>query len=130
MKRLTVNSLAWGNLKKRKKQYAALIAGIILAMVFSSGTLFFVSCLFSSQKELRRVRYGTADFIAFELTENDRQQLVGQNPGVEYAFAHMLGFAYTEEQEEGTAVGWLDETAREYYQPIVLEGRWPDQEGE
>ena len=71
MKRLTVNSLAWGNLKKRKKQYAALIAGIILAMVFSSGTLFFVSCLFSSQKELRRVRYGTADFIAFELTEDE-----------------------------------------------------------
>ena len=130
MKRLTVNSLAWGNLKKRKKQYAALIAGIILAMVFSSGTLFLVSCLFSSQKELRRVRYGTADFIAFELTEDDLRQLTGQNPGAVYGFGHMLGFAYTEEQEDGAAVGWLDETAMEYYQPIVLEGRWPEQEGE
>ena len=130
MKRLTVNSLAWGNLKKRKKQYAALVAGIVLAMVFSSGTLFFVSCLFSSQKELRRVRYGTADCIAFELTENDLRQLAGQDPGAVYGYAHMMGFAYTEEQEEGAAVGWLDETAKEFYQPIVLEGRWPEQEGE
>ena len=68
MKRLTVNTFALQSLRKRKKQYAALIAGIILAMVFSSGTLFFVSCLSSSQKELRRRDFGTADRIAFELT--------------------------------------------------------------
>ncbi|MBQ6120100.1 MAG: ABC transporter permease, partial [Clostridia bacterium] len=130
MKRLTVNTFALQSLKKRKKQYAALIAGIILAMVFSSGTLFFVSCLSSSQKEIRRRDFGTADRIAFELTEENFRQLVGQNPGVEYGLAHMLGFAYTEEPEEGAAVGWLDETAKEYYQPVVLEGRWPEAECE
>lgn len=130
MKRLTVNTFALQSLKKRKKQYAALIVGIILAMVFSSGTLFFVSCLSSSQKELRRRNFGTADNIAFELTEENFRQLVGQNPGVEYGVAHMLGFAYTEEPEEGAAIGWLDETAKEYYQPVVLEGRWPEAEGE
>ncbi len=130
MKRLTVNTFALQSLKKRKKQYAALIVGVILAMVFSSGTLFFVSCLSSSKKEIRRRDFGTADQIAFELTEENFRQLVGENPGVEYGVAHMLGFAYTEEQEEGAAVGWLDETAREYYQPVILEGRWPEKEGE
>ena len=130
MKRLTVNTFALQSLKKRKKQYAALIVGVILAMVFSSGTLFFVSCLSSSKKEIRRRDFGTADQIAFELTEENFRQLVGENPGVEYGVAHMLGFAYTEEQEEGAAVGWLDETAKEYYQPVILEGRWPEKEGE
>lgn len=130
MKRLTVNTFALQSLKKRKKQYAALIVGVILAMVFSSGTLFFVSCLSSSKKEIRRRDFGTADQIAFELTEENFRQLVGENPGVEYGVAHMLGFAYTEEQEEGAAVGWLDETAKEYYQPVILEGRWPEAEGE
>lgn len=130
MKRLTVNTFALQSLKTRKKQYAALIVGVILAMVFSSGTLFFVSCLSSSKKEIRRRDFGTADQIAFELTEENFRQLVGQNPGVEYGVAHMLGFAYTEDQEEGAAVGWLDETAKEYYEPVILEGRWPEAEGE
>lgn len=130
MKRLTVNTFALQSLKKRKKQYAALIVGVILAMVFSSGTLFFVSCLSSSKKEIRRRDFGTADHIAFELTEENFRQLVGENPGVAYGVAHMLGFAYTEEQEEGAAVGWLDETAKEYYEPVILEGRWPEAEGE
>ena len=130
MKRLTVNTFALQSLKKRKKRYAALIAGIILAMVFSSGTLFFVSCLFSSRKELKRQDFGTADHIAFELTEENFRQLNGQNPGVVYGLAHILGFAYTEEKEEGSAVGWLDEQAMEYYQPVILEGRLPNAEGE
>ncbi len=130
MKRLTAGAFARQSLKKRKKRYAALIAGIILSMVFSSGTLFFVSCLSSSKKEIRQRDFGTADKIAFELTEESFRQLTGQNPGVEYGVAHMLGFAYTEEQEEGAAVGRLDETAKEYYRPVVLEGRWPEAEGE
>ena len=131
MKRLTVNSLAWGNLKKRKKQYAALIAGIILAMVFSSGTLFFVSCLFSSQKELRRQDFGTADVIAYKLEEEDLPVMNAANPGIlKYGLAHMLGFAYTEEAEDGAAVGWLDEQATEFYQPVILEGCLPENTGE
>ena len=43
--RLTVNTLALGNLKKRKKQYTSLILGIILAMVFSSSVLLMVSSM-------------------------------------------------------------------------------------
>ena len=40
-KNLTVNKLAFGNLKARGKQYTLMIIGIILAMTFSSGTIFF-----------------------------------------------------------------------------------------
>ena len=130
MKRLTVNTFALQSLKKRKKQYAALIAGIILAMVFSSGTLFFVSCMFSSQKELRRRDFGTADYIVFSMAEEAVPLMEADNPGVRYGLAHMLGFVYTEEEEDGAAIGRLDEQATEYYQPVILEGRWPENAGE
>ena len=42
-KKLTVHTLALGNLKNRKKQSASLIIGIILAMVISSGVLLMFS---------------------------------------------------------------------------------------
>ena len=130
MKRLTVNTFALQSLRKRKKQYAALVAGIILAMVFSSGTLFFVSCMFSSQKELRRRDYGTADWIVFTMAEEDVPILAADNPGIRYGLSHVLGFVYTAEEEDGAAIGRLDEQATEYYQPVILEGRWPENAGE
>ena len=40
--KLTVNTLAMGNLKQRKKQYTIMIIGIILAMIFTSGVPFFI----------------------------------------------------------------------------------------
>ena len=130
MKRLTVNTFALQSLRKRKKQYAALIAGIILAMVFSSGTLFFVSCLSSSQKEIRRRDFGTADCLVFSMAQEDIPVLEADNPGIKYGLVHVLGFAYTDEAEDGSAIGWLDEQGTEYYQPVILEGRWPENAGE
>ena len=38
---LSVNRLAVGNLKMRKKQYIVLIIGIILSIAFSASILFF-----------------------------------------------------------------------------------------
>ena len=35
-RKLTINTLAMGNLKQRKKQYTILIISIILAMIFTS----------------------------------------------------------------------------------------------
>ena len=53
-KKLTVNRLAMGNLRARRKQYTLMIIGIILAMVFSSGVLFFVFCMASSLDEIEK----------------------------------------------------------------------------
>ena len=56
--KLTINKLAFGNLKARRKQYTLMIIGILLAMIFSSGTLFFVSCFQSSREEQARRESG------------------------------------------------------------------------
>ena len=51
-KKLTVNRLAMGNLKARKKQYTLMIIGIVLAMIFSSGVMFFGFTMLSSLQEI------------------------------------------------------------------------------
>lgn len=132
-KKLTINTLALGNLKKRKKQYAVLIIGIVLAMVFSSATIFFISCTKSSNEEFKRRTMGNFYFYLFA-----DDGIVDVEKGVrdgyveEYGYAHILGYAYTQEKgvEQGTPVAWLDETAKELYYPYFEEGRYPEAKGE
>ena len=130
MKRLTVNTFALQSLKTRKKQYAALIVGVILAMVFSSGTLFFVSCLSASRRELIRMEYSQANNIAYGVPKEGLQDLDAQKPEVEYGLAHVVGFGYTDDREKGAGIAWLDALAGELYYPVILEGRLPEKEGE
>ena len=62
-KKLTYNSLAMSTLKNRKKSYALMIIGIVLAMIFSSGVPFFASCLQSSREEMQYRKQGKQDTI-------------------------------------------------------------------
>ena len=132
-KKLTVNTLAMGNLKTRKKQYILLIIGIILAMVFSSGIMFFLSCTKTSNEEYKRRTMGNfygyyfapEDFVDVE--QGVKDGLVG-----EYGYAHILGYAYTDEKEldRGTPVAWLDEGAKKLYYVHFIDGRYPEAKGE
>ena len=67
--RLTVNTLALGNLKKRKKQYTSLILGIILAMVFSSSVLLMVSSMVESTRKMEQDTYGKQNGIYFNVRQ-------------------------------------------------------------
>ena len=62
-KKLTVNTLALGNIKNRKKQYTIMIIGIILAMVFSSSIVF----LYSAAQETNNANY----YKIFEFNVNN-----------------------------------------------------------
>lgn len=130
MKRMTVSRLAQNSLRRRKKQYITLTLGILLAMTFSSGTAFFVSCISASVKEAKRSEYTQAARIAFGLDEQGLAELDSQKPDLEYGLAHIVGYGYTEEEEDGAALAWLDTLAEELYYPVVLEGRLPEQPGE
>ena len=70
MKKPSVNTLALGNLKTHKKQYLLLIVGIILAIVFSSGTLFLISGIINGTNDLRERSIGRESAIFFGI--NDR----------------------------------------------------------
>lgn len=132
-KKLTVNTLAIGNLKQRKKQYTILIIGIILAMVFSSGIMFFISCMQSSNEEHQRRTMGNFYGYCFASGELvDAEQGVKDGLVENYGYAHILGYAYTNEKEmdQGTPVAWLDEEAKDLYYPRFQEGRYPASKGE
>ncbi len=131
-KKLTINTLAMGNLKQRRKQYTILIIGIILAMVFSSGIAFFVSCLMSSTEESNNRIYGRQDEIYIKATDFDFEVAMNKGYISEYALAHTIGFAYKDEEKNdlGTAVAWFDDKATEMYYPYLSEGRLPEKEGE
>lgn len=132
-KKLTVNSLAFGNLKMRKKQYTLMIIGIVLAMIFSSGVPFFVSCMNSSQEEARFRRQGKQDTIIVNAQNYDFTPAINQGAiDGEIGYAHVQSFVWNESEDssDGTMVGWLDERATELYYPQIIEGRMPEKEGE
>ena len=131
-RKLTINTLAMGNLKQRRKQYTILIIGIILAMVFSSGITFFISCWKSSTEETNRRLYGTQDEIFLNVTATDFENGKISEFLSGYSFAHTIGYAFKDEKnaDVGTAVAWLEEKAVDMYYPYLYEGRLPEKDGE
>lgn len=133
MKKLSINTLALGNLRERKKQYTVLILSIILAMIFVSGVPFFLSCLSSSQEELRIRRYGKQDYIYLNAQESffsavEGNETVESKPG----YMQVTSFVFSENasEEKGAYVGKLDIRARELYHQILLEGEYPQNDSE
>lgn len=131
-KKLTVNTLALGNLKQRRKQYTIMIIGIILAMVFSSSVLFMTSAVLDSRNELKDVRFGKQEIIWSNVTEDNVQKakdegLIGKN-----GYAHIIGTVSSTDKNyyDMASVGWFDETANELANPLLMEGSMPTKENE
>ena len=131
-KKLTINRLAMGNLKTRRKQYTILIIGFILAMGFASGIPFFLSCWQSSAEETQRRLFGTQNAIFLNATDANFEKGTLAELVADYSFAHTIGFAYKDEAnaDVGTAVAWLEDKAVEMYYPYLYEGRLPEADGE
>ena len=126
-KKLTFNSLAFGNLKHRKKQYTLLIIGIILSMVFSSSVLFLVTSAFSTIEEARYKKFGKEDCIFYNLQNYKNVDECLEEYYDSFGFAHVLGYLSPigGEKETGTVVAWLDDTAVDIYNLNIKEGRLP-----
>ncbi len=131
-KKLTFNSLAFGNLKHRKKQYTLLIIGIILSMVFSSGFVFFVSSAVTSAIETHNYKYGKQSEIVTNVVTNDSLEAVLNETYEDHGYMRILGAITTvdSEIELGTAVGWLDEGGKELYYQSLSEGKMPQKKNE
>ena len=131
-KKLTFNSLAFGNLKHRKKQYTLLIIGIILSMVFSSSVLFLVTSAFSTIEEARYKKFGKEDCIFYNLQNYKNVDECLEEYYDSFGFAHVLGYLSPigGEKETGTVVAWLDDTAVDIYNLNIKEGRLPKKSNE
>ncbi|MCM1544212.1 MAG: ABC transporter permease [Ruminococcus sp.] len=132
-KRLSVSRLAFGNIKMHKRQYTLLIISIILAMIFSAGTVFFVSCMNTSKKQLQYESYGEQTDVMispedFDFESGVKNGYIDAMPG----YMNIISFAYSKEKGEsrGFAVCSMDETAKQLYHVIVTAGRYPEKAGE
>ena len=131
-KKLTINTLALGNLKQRRKQYTIMIIGIILAMVFSSSVLFLTSAILDSTKELKNERLGKQEIIWSCTTEEMVQEAKDQNIIGEYGYGHIIGSISSTDENyyDMASVGWLDDKAMELANPLLIEGTMPTKENE
>ncbi|MDE6111135.1 MAG: hypothetical protein K2F65_04375, partial [Eubacterium sp.] len=131
-KKLTINTLAFGNLKNHKKQYVVMIIGIILAMVFSSSVIISVFSLYASELEMGRNAVGIQDVIMLNVTEEGMKEAKEDGYIDECGYAHMLGYASTdvENEENGFYIAWLDDTAKKLSYQSFIEGDYPTNENE
>ncbi len=128
--KLTINRLAFGNLRASKKQYTLMIIGIVLAMIFSSGVIFFLFCMDASIQELNDKKMGKQD-IAVNSAQN-YQELINVDSIGDRGYAYVIGYGYTDDKEEdkGSVIAKLDEKAAEISYIIPKEGRMPEKKGE
>ena len=132
--KLTVNTLALGNLKQRRRQYVTMIIGIDLAMVFSSSVVFFMA----AAKETFHAQFidenGYQDLAVNipSFTQNDWEQAKQDGSIDDYATVDILGYAYKNDKFKrlGTAVGRANDKFREISNQQLIEGRLPEAKNE
>ncbi len=129
---MSYSKLALGNLKQRKKQYILLIIGIILSMVFSSSALFLVVGASSSFQKLNNYKFGVADALIYniQLSSTGIKHLDELFPN--NGKLHIIGYGYNPQgdEEDGTSIAYLDENAMKLYEPIIVDGKYPENKGE
>ncbi|MDE6752857.1 MAG: ABC transporter permease, partial [Eubacterium sp.] len=131
-KKMTVNTLAFGNLKNHKKQYTVMVIGIVLAMVFSSSVIISLFSFHYSRLEMGRKAMGIQDEILINISEKAIKNADKEGYIDEYGFAHMVGFASTsaENEENGFYLAWLDDDAKALSYQSFIEGSYPTNENE
>lgn len=133
-KKLTVNTLALGNIKNRKKQYTIMIIGIILAMVFSSSIVF----LYSAAQETNNANYykshgyETMIISAAGIDESNFKALQDDKTVESLGTAHTLGYAYNKNESKalGSNIAYFDESGKNLANPVLLDGKYPQNKGE
>ena len=127
--KLTVNTLAFGNLKNRKKQYTSLIIGIILAMMFSSAIPLLFSSMITSVKEMECDLYGRQNGIYVDASNQLFAEAAGEKVVGDYGFAHVVGSVLTDD-DTPYSVAYLDDKAYQLSNISFIEGSYPQKENE
>ncbi len=130
MKKLSVNLIAARNLKNRPKQYISTVVCILLAMIFSSGILFFLSSLSATQEEAFYRKNGKYDIFMHVTEENISTNLQNENYIESYGLARILAQVTVENEDFTFAAATLDESAKELAYHVFLQGRYPQAENE
>lgn len=128
--KLTVNRLAWSNLKHRRKQYTILFLGILLAMIFSATTMFLIFSYFNSSTESYKHQFGLNEGYYINGNKEFMEEAIEDGILNDVGYAHIIGFGQSVKTEKGITIAWADEKAKELSYMSLLEGVYPTKEGE
>ena len=131
-KKLTVNRLAMGNLKARKKQYTLMIIGIVLAMIFTSAAMFFAVCNEDSREERKWISLGKQDFILKKCDGFDLERFKQDGSVIDYATYEVIAYGYSPDDDfdDGMGIAVHNDKSRELSYFYFLDGRYPETENE
>ncbi len=131
-KKLTVNKLAFGNLRARKKQYTLMIIGIILAMIFTSAAMFFAVCNEDSRQERKWISLGKQDFILKKCDGFDLERFKQDGSVIDYATFEVIAYGYSPDDDfdDGMGIAVHNDKSRELSYFYFLDGRYPEAENE
>lgn len=131
-KKLTFNSLAFGNLKHRKKRYILMILGIVLSMVFSSSIIYFVFSAYTTSREQTKADKGLYDMMCSDYDEAIFDKMQKSDFFETIGMGSVIGFVFTDTEDKlsGTSVARLDEISKELVNPVFISGTYPEKTGE
>ncbi|MBR3819391.1 MAG: ABC transporter permease [Clostridia bacterium] len=131
-KKLTVNKLAFGNLKARKKQYTLMIIGIVLAMIFTSAAMFFAVCNEDSREERKWISLGKQDFVLKKCDGFDLERFKQDGSVIDYATFEVIAYGYSPDDDfdDGMGIAVHNDKSRELSYFYFLDGRYPETENE
>lgn len=131
-KKLTVNKLAFGNLRARKKQYSLMVIGIVLAMIFSNAAMFFAVCNDDSREERKWISLGKQDFILKKCDGFDLERFKQDGSVIDYATFEVIAYGYSPEDDfdDGMGIAVHNNKSREFSHFYFLDGRYPEAENE
>ena len=109
-----------------------MIISIILAMSFGSSILFFASTLVSSLKQRNIDMYGKENMIICNLGKETVSVLNDSELIGEYGLSYITGYACndTSGTNNGVAIARLDDKGLDFASIKLLEGKYPEADGE
>lgn len=130
--KFSVNSIALSNIKNRKKQYILLFTGIVLSVYFTATALLFGYSVYTSLTELHSTRQGNQDVVINDCKNISFEELKEKGIFSEFGFAKALFTVLLSGEISGGGfnVCSFDETALKISGKRLLEGRFPQSEGE
>ncbi len=130
--RFSINSIALGNIRRRRGRYLLLIVGIVLAIYFVATALLFADTMFTSLREQHYNRLGEQDAIVFNCGGAPLEELLSNGIFSEYGTAEILGCVLPDgkSRENSFSIARFGETALRLARKDLLEGRLPEKAGE
>ncbi len=122
----TVNTLALGSIRTRRRQYATLVTGIMLAIFFTSSMLLIGQSIHHTYQERYFRQMGRQDAVMLDAEDISPERLL------ESGFVQNIGNAFIigETESSQIAIAYYDEKGEALAYKQCVQGRMPDAVGE